>query len=293
MNTLYNMKSQSLGLEGIGNARELGSYVGADGKTVRRGVLLRTAMPSYASESDRVRLRDELHLTKVLDFRMRMEYDQSAAPFSTAHATAGSSPADPRDLDFADTEHVPILDEEQMMRGYEAQMQLLGDNPSPIGMVLVGVDGGFINERMYIEFLETEQGKRGYATFFRRLVEQPAGEALLYHCTQGKDRTGLASMLILSLLGVDEDTILFDYLLTNEFNAGIIQRERQALLQAGIPEEKLDTYMLGMDQVYEVTMRVAMDHLKQSYGSVWGYIHDALGVSEAERDALRDKYLEA
>ncbi len=296
MNSNYSMESQSLGLEGVGNARDLGGYQTSDGKKVRRNVLLRSAMPLLATERDRAYLRDELHLTKVLDFRMNMERQEAGGAFSTAHAASGKSAEDgpkPRVLDFADTENVPILDEEQMMSDYANRMKLLGDDTSPIRMVIIGVDSGYVSENMYIDFLENDFGKRGYATLFQRLIAQPANEALLYHCTQGKDRTGLASMLILSLLGVDEDTIVFDYLLTNEFNANIIQRERHGLLRSGIPEEKLDTYMLGMDQVYEVTMRNALTHLKNTYGSVHGYIRDVLGVSDAECEALRDKYLEA
>lgn len=278
-NESHDAQAHSLGLVGIGNGRELGGYRTADGREVRRGVLLRTAAPEGATEEDRRRLEHDLHLTTVLDFRMDMELQ----------ILDGSA----RGLDFADTYRIGILDEDFYMRmlGDRSMEEIL--KMSPVQMIMEGVSLGMINEHMYVGFLEADTGKRGYAEVFARLLAQPQGEALLFHCTQGKDRTGLAAMLILSTLGVDEETIVSDYLLTNTFNAGLIERERQGLLAAGIPEEQLDRYMIGFDKVYPQSMQNALDHLKATYGSVRGYVHDALGVSEDACEELRDKYLVA
>ena len=68
-----NMFPQSIGLEEIVNARELGGYVGADGRKVKRGVLLRTGALSEISEADRRRLLEQYHLTDIIDFRTSFE----------------------------------------------------------------------------------------------------------------------------------------------------------------------------------------------------------------------------
>lgn len=275
----YSAKTQSLGLEGVGNARELGGYRTVDEREVKHGVLLRTAAPEGATEQDRRRLQYDLHLTKVLDFRMDMEHmalDESA-----------------RGLDFADTRRIGILDENYYTQLSESIPVEDVQSMSPLQMIMQGVDMGLIGERMYVDFLEADCGKRGFAEVFAQLLAQPADEALLFHCTQGKDRTGLAAMLILCVLGVDEQTIIFDYLLTNTFNARLIERESQALVAAGVPAQKLDTYMLGFDKVYPQTMQNAMAHLAQTYGSVWGFVREVLGVSDADRRDLRNKYLAA
>lgn len=273
----YSAKTQSLGLTGIGNARELGGYRTSSGRTVRRGVLLRTAAPEGATEGDRRKLEHEHHLSCVLDFRMDMELQALDA---SAHG-----------LDFATVYHISILDQDYYANLNEDLPLEEVMSMSPLQMIVMGIDRGVINEHMYEGFLEAESGKRGYAEMFRLLLAQPSTEALLFHCTQGKDRTGLASMLILSVLGVDEPTIVFDYLLTNAFNAALIERERMALLAQGIPEDQLDRYLLGFDRVYPQTMQNALEHLRKAYGSVWGYVHDELGVSEASREVLRSKYL--
>ncbi len=273
----YSAQSQSIGLVGVGNARELGGYRTPDGRMVRRGAILRTAAPEGATDEDRRRLEHDYRLTCVLDFRMNMEFQ---VPI---HPVGG--------FDFATTHRVPILDEDYYL-------SLFGDVPmeeiqkmSPIQMIVEAINLGLIDENMYIGFLEGDCGKRGFAEVFSYLLAQPQEEALLFHCAQGKDRTGLAAMLILSALGVDEQTIVFDYLLTNTFNATIIERERKMLLSSGIPEDRLEAYMLGFDQVFPQTMQNALEHLKSAYGSVWGYVRGELGVSDADCEDLCAKYL--
>lgn len=275
MDLPYSAESQSIGLEGVGNARELGGYRSADGRAVRRGLLLRSAAPVGATEADRRRLRDVYNLTLVLDLRLGYERATSV----------------PTDLSFATVRPVGILDEERIMRELRGASEQIGADASPATIITMAVDQGIVSDAMYVDFLEGECGKRGYATVLRSLLAQPEGEALLFHCTQGKDRTGLAAMLILSALGVGEETILFDFLLTNTFNAELIARERRMLVDYGIPADQMDRYMHGFDQVFASTMRTALGHLEREYGSVWGYIRGELGVSEAERAELRRRYL--
>ena len=275
----YSAETQSIGLESVGNARELGGYKTTDGHVVRHGVLLRTAAPDAASESDRRRLEHDLRLTRVLDLRMNMERQFLVD--------------DVRGLDFAQTYRVPIMDEDYYLRLYAEISEEQLKQMSPLQMIVMGIDMGLVNDQMYVGFLEAETGKRGFAEVFSHLLAQPEGEALLFHCTQGKDRTGLVAMLALTALGVDEETIVFDYLLTNTFNAKLIEREQQGLLALGIPAEEIDKYMIGLDRVFPQTMQNALEHLRREYGSVWGYITKELGVGEAERRELRAKYLES
>ena len=273
----YSAQSQSIGLSGIGNARELGGYRAADGRVVKPHVLLRTAAPESATAEDRAKLERDYRLSRVLDFRMDMEH-QLLDPSM-------------RGLDFAQTYRVPILDEDNYMGMYDGIPEEEMATTTLADLVVSGIESGAINDCMYLDFLEADCGKRGYAEVFAHLLAQPESEALLFHCSQGKDRTGLAAMLILSVLGVDEDTIVFDYMLTNAFNAELIARERAGLAAMGIPDERLDIYMLGFDQVYSQTMQNALGHLRREYGSIWGYVHDELGLSAADREALRAKYL--
>lgn len=146
--------------------------------------------------------------------------------------------------------------------------------------------------QMYVEFLSLDKGREGYSRFFRKLLELPDGEAILFHCSEGKDRTGCAAMLILFALGADEETVMGDFLLTNEFNAALIEEDRQMLRDEGIPEEEWDVYLPQLDQVSPANMTNAIAWMTENYGSPMGYIRQALGVTEEEINQLRDKFLE-
>ena len=147
---------------------------------------------------------------------------------------------------------------------------------------------GIFGDNMYITFLENAVGQKGYKEFLEILVK--ANGAVLWHCTSGKDRTGLAAMFILSVLGVDEDTIIKDYLLTNEYNAEKIAKTRTFFLEKTHDETIAEKAVILMDGVSEIPMKNVLAHIKKKYGSVMGYIR-FLGISDEEIEILREKYL--
>jgi len=273
------MESQSIGLEGIGNARELGGYVAADGRSVRHGLLLRTAALGKATQADIDRLLDTYHLATVLDFRMEREVE--------------SSPE--LELEGVRELNVHIIDEDAVklaclsLPAEDLEALQSGDK---VAKLKIAMKLGIVGDQMYVNFLSHDEGKRGYTEMFDELLALPEGRSLLFHCTQGKDRTGLGAMLILTALGVNEDTIMTDYLLTNDFNADLIATERQGLLDGGMSEEEVDRFMIAMDQVYPETMTNALVWMRENYGSAKGYIESELGVTEEEFTQLQDKFLE-
>ena len=271
-------EKQSIKLEGVGNARQLGGYAGAGGKAVKDGVLLRTAALGKASEEDINRLKDTYHLAEVIDLRMSRETE-----------------ADPElEIDGVKNLNLRIIDEKALAEATESltpedQEKMLSDNPVEKYGTIKKL--GIVGDQMYVNFLSSDAGKKGYAQMFKELLELPEGKSLLFHCTQGKDRTGCAAMLILSALGVDEETIMSDYMLTNEFNAELIAQERQEMLDAGVKESELDGVMIAKDQVFSQTMTNALDWLKKEYGSPMGYITKELGVTEEQITQLQNKFL--
>ena len=267
-------KTQTLGMETLGNARELGGYKTTDGHTVKRGVLLRTAKPCGASETDKQKLVDTYHLAVITDFRM--SYEREAEP----------NPA----LSGVEDVWCPIIDENLIWANVSGEKAAAATNT--FERLKIAIDSGIVSDQMYVQFLQGEQGKKGYAEFFKQLLSLPEGKSLLFHCTQGKDRTGTGAMLILSALGVDEETIMQDYLLTNVFNAPLIEKERQMLSQYNLTEEEMNTYLSVMDQVNPAYMQNALDWLKKEYGSVTGYITTELGVTQDDIETLKAKFLE-
>ena len=113
-----------------------------------------------------------------------------------------------------------------------------------------------------------------------------------FHCTRGKDRTGLAAMLILSALGVSEEIIIVDYMLTNCYNQNRIAAQRRMLEGTGkVLSDQIDRYLMVMDQVNETIMTNVLEHLKQKYGGTVSYIIYKLSISEQEIGQLQNTFL--
>lgn len=264
---------QSVSLTSVHNARELGGYVNRDGKRIKEGVLLRTASLNGISDDDVRLLTDTYRLQHIIDFRMSMEIKGLEDPII--------SNARYHWLDVIDTS------------------SLLPDSPPDIEIrkltieqvVEFAVKCGMINEDMYIGFLTHEKGIKAFSDFFGILLEADPDRAVLWHCTSGKDRTGLAAMLLLSALDFDEDDIVDDYLLTNEFNAQRIEGTSRYLKAQGYDDEFIAKATLVFDKVDGRFMRRAISYLNDTYGSVINYIRDELSVSDEEIDSIKEKYL--
>ena len=276
-------EEHSIPLTSAGNARELGGYTMEDGRTVKRSVLLRTAKLSDATEEDLRKLIDVYHLSVVIDFRGDSETEHFPDP----------------EISGVKNLNIQIIDEAKALpQEMVAEMEALGvrnGRVTKMDRLRLAIKYGVLEkqtDQMYVEFLSHDQGKAGYAQFFRELLELPVGEAILFHCSEGKDRTGCAAMLILFALGADEETVMNDYLLTNVFNTALIEEDKRMLREEGIPEEDWDTYLPQMDQVSPVYMQNVLAWMTENYGSPLGYITQELDVTEEELNELRNKYLE-
>lgn len=265
---------QSIPLSSVKNSRELGGYVAADGRKVKSGVLLRTGRLSEISDEDITILKDTYKLEHIIDFRMSMEVQTLPD----------------RDIDGAEYHHLDVIEITSFFS--DVEMPDIDINKiDPFQMAEITINSGMQNDRMYIGFLSCDMGKKAFSDFFRILISAQPDRAVLWHCTSGKDRTGIAAMLLLSALGVDEKTIIDDYLLTNVFNAERIEGTKQVMRTKGYEDDFIDQAVLVFDAVDESYMRNAIAYLKKEYGSVMGYIRDGLGISQEEIDSLKEKYL--
>lgn len=147
---------------------------------------------------------------------------------------------------------------------------------------------------VYSRMVTIPSAKQAFRQLFDRLLANPDG-ATIFHCTAGKDRTGMAAFLILSALGVPRETILKDYLLTNEVTADF--RERWlAQMKAQMPQtaatETLINNRRELASVNADYLNTAITAIDNQYGDVQHYLSDYLGLSDDELHQLRDRYLE-
>ena len=271
--TLTAQSYHSLGLTGVGNARQLGGYVTADGRTVKDGVLLRTAALSGATQEDLDKLA-ALNLTEIVDFRTTAEREASPDPV----------------LEGVTNTQINVMGDSGDTAA-SAVTGIYGDDP--VQAMLDIIDSGLVGEDMYVNLLLNENGLAAYRAFFALLLEQEEGEAILWHCTGGKDRAGTAAVLLLSALGVDREIALQDFVLTKDFNAASIAYMAQAAQAKGADEATVQAVrnLVGVD--YNA-MADLLDAIDAQYGSMDAFLtaEDGLALTQAQLTQLRDLYLD-
>lgn len=269
------MLKQAIDLPGIGNARELGGYAAGD-KHIRPGLLLRTAALNNAMPEAVDKLTDEYRLQTVIDFRMTVE--------------RGSVP-DP-EIPGAENIHLPVIEIEDYPPADPKMLEEYEKSGDRMKMFEMSYEAGMLGPGQYLSFLLGERGKRAYREFFRILLESdPDKGAILWHCTDGKDRTGCAAMLLLTALGASRETIVDDFMLTNEYNAEQIAVVWQKTKSYPMSSEKREALLFVKGAVVERYMTNAIATLNEKYGSVEGYLCEELNVDEAAIMQLREKYL--
>ncbi|MBN1425316.1 tyrosine-protein phosphatase, partial [Candidatus Fermentibacteria bacterium] len=254
-------------MDGIHNFRDFGGYGTQDGRRVRGGMLYRSGSLSGATGNDLERLR-ALGIKTVCDLRTQRE--RAHHPNPLAH-----------DAHFRYT-HIPMKARQHDESGRFRQ--------------LLSLLFGKARTLRYEQVLE--EIYREYVSEFREELGMILGIAsdednlpILIHCTAGKDRTGLACAIIHHTLGVPYDTILSDYLLSNEslhgFREEMLKRLGMFSL-VGISRERFQPLF----EVRREYLEASFSEMREGFGSVNGYIRDGLGFSDEARGRLADLLLE-
>ena len=269
-------EAQALLVTGIENARQLGGYETADGRHVKRDVLLRTAKLSDAPSEELAALKDIYHLGVVVDFRTLAEREGAPDP----------------EIDGVDNIVLDVLDEGSRT-GAGAAIAGIYENggAEPAEVMLNIIRSGCVSERMYADMAFNSAVEKGFRDFFRILLKNGGQKAVLWHCSGGKDRTGAAAVLLLLALGVNRETVLKDFELTNEFlREKIAYMESRAAELTDDPEEI--AWVKDLTGVNRKYMEKLLDTLEEKYGSQDRYLTEGLGLDRTELEQLREMYLE-
>ncbi len=267
--------SRAVLFEKVQNARDLGGIIIGDSQ-IKRGKLLRCASLSNATGEDILKLQKEYNPAYVVDFRMNHETEQSP------------DPKIPDTLNYS----IPVLELENVP-GFKADFfshkKEISDNR--LQKLIELTKSGLPDERLYLLFLHSDRGKKAYTTFFNLLIQLPEDKGIVWHCKDGKDRTGIAAMLLLSALGASNDVILEDYLLTNKQNEKTLSELRHKLDGVDIPESQKEIVLFISGGVYERYLLSAINWLKDNYGGALGYLSKECMVDEAAVRKLKEKFL--
>jgi protein-tyrosine phosphatase len=251
---------RTVALEGAVNLRDFGGYATADGRAVRRGQLFRSGTLAHLSEEAQ-RDFEALGVRLICDLRRPEEQAEEPTPFAAQTLRRLDIPIDPGSAIALRRELVA----EQL------------DLKRRIDFMVA------INRELARDHAED------YARMFEALLELDDG-AFLVHCSAGKDRTGFACALILHALGVPEDTVLEDYLLTNDHLdfEGFVLRLAGRFEPNGIPGRDSVMALAGVRPEY---LKAAYEAIESEFENVEYYIERAVGLDAAARDTLRSRYL--
>jgi protein-tyrosine phosphatase len=249
-------------LEGVANFRDLGGYRTEDGKSVKWGLLYRSDALNALTDDD-VRHLVSLNIQRVVDFRTPAEADPhpDRLPQGLIHESLPVPLEVPKpDLSsLNDRKELAPVAEEAWLKAID---QVLVAQAYPL----------FVRD-----------STPSYRAWMQGLLNAPPG-AQIFHCTGGADRTGFAAAVLLRVLGVPEDTIVQDYLLTNQY---LFSARGRAFLDKRTPV-KLPAGL----KMHPRYLKAAFAEITRKYGSFDHYLLEGLGIDAAARARLKAKYVQ-
>ena len=255
--------------EGLHNTRDLGGMPAADGRRIAPARLLRSGDLHHATESDLARLLADYRLEAVVDFRTNLERQKDP---------------DPRDrMEGVVFYDFPVL-------SMEAVGVTHGGNAVQDLKALAGVDVHEMVREVYRKALLAPEGQEAYRSFLSVLLESDGG-AVLWHCTEGKDRAGLGAVIVERALGVREADVRADYLATNLFARNRAEKMLDELAEKFPPLRALDGDIDAVFYAYPDYCDAGMEAVRKEYGSFDAYLAEALDFGPEKQAALREKYL--
>lgn len=226
-----NVDDRSLQLASVQNARDLGGYRTTDGHLVRTGVVFRSADLSALSDADSASLTAR-NLRFVED--LRTDFERLPNP-----------------------DRVPV--------GATLQVRdVIGHAPPQVMATTLSAGSD-----LYRAFITAPGASDAFAGVLRDIAGTDG--SVLFHCSAGKDRTGWTAAVLLTILGVDRDTVNYDFLLSNHY--------RDAA--DGDP----------LNGVTLSALDAAFDQVNRSYGSFDDYVREGLKLTDADITALKAKLL--
>ncbi|MBR0309437.1 MAG: tyrosine-protein phosphatase [Paludibacteraceae bacterium] len=261
--------------DNIVNARDLGGMTGAGGRQVRAHRLLRTAHLHDATHSDIRRLQQEYHLATIFDFRSLGEAEalpDLAVPGATHHLLPTI------DLSAERLTEQPIPQESFL--NLEAHIVNYSFYPEVQQMAA----------NMYLSLIRSEYSQLQYATFLRLIVEAPEDGGVLWHCFQGKDRTGWGAAFLLSALGVEREAIIADFDLSNEAYRELVAKLNAQIDEQGGGEAEKEVVLAFMGVSTPNFIRT-LDLIDNEFGGMNAYLREQLLLTTDDMHKLRKRFL--
>ena len=241
-------------LQGAVNFRDIGGYSTKYGKKVKMNVLYRSAALNTLTDADLDKLSGS-HIKYNFDFRGPFEVKtaQDKMPVGTIRISLPAGSENIGDSNYMKNMSSMIKSDSFLLSFYT--------NLTPF--------------------------KDRYTPLFDSLLSNKTASPILFHCTAGKDRTGIAAALILYALGVDENTIYEDYEATNYYRRNENAKAIAQMTKYYGLDEKTATNLMGAKKEY---IAATFATIKEQYGTMELYLEKVLGLTKAKIATLKKYY---
>ncbi|MBQ9987575.1 MAG: tyrosine-protein phosphatase [Erysipelotrichales bacterium] len=260
-----------IALSGVLNARELGGLPVCNGRVIKHNAFIRTGKLVNMTEEDQRVLLEKYHLAKIIDLRNNNETGEYPDPCleNVVWKQVSIFPDEQEGISREDHGMDPL--ERVIQRGKKFAL---------------GKGARWLLETLYAKMASDVYCIGKIKEFFDLILEHEVG-AILWHCTSGKDRTGVTGCLLLYVLGADMTVIQEDYLYTNIQNTahrtGLLQRMRDK----GANEQWIHEI-----EVLESVEWEYMQSFLEALGDIDLFLCEKIGITEAKKRRLIEKYTE-
>jgi protein-tyrosine phosphatase len=246
--------------DGPVNFRDMGGYETADNRRVKWGVVYRADSLSTLSDKD-LDLFVRLGIRGVYDFRAPAEVAKSPDRLPVGNTVA--------------YHHLPVVSSDF-------------DTVAAVER-LKKKDTSWLTETFMVDGYRRNIDR--YARTWGAVIDDLAHadrRPLVFHCTAGKDRTGICAALILLVLGVSEEVVAFDHALSNQYFASTVERINGYIRSLGVDPGKIAPYLTAPRDAIEFVF----GYIRERWGTAANYLKTEAGVSQATLDALGRDLLE-
>jgi len=245
-------RERELEIDGLANARDLGGLRTRDGRTIKAGVIVRSDNPVALTEQGHIDLMVMVGPRVIIDLRSAIELEGDGYTLKDESVMILNYPMQP--LSGVNQEQIDAGACDNLVDDYMGQIE--------------------INAHSIIQAL--------------RAISSSDQHPIVYHCSVGKDRTGVVTAMLLDILGVEHESIVADYHLTTANVTPIVERIRNS------PVFKENGLANAPDWIFSSdpeTMLAFLERMTAKYGSAegWALQH---GLTQAEIDAIREHLLE-
>ncbi|PKF74346.1 tyrosine-protein phosphatase [Chryseobacterium sp. PMSZPI] len=257
-----NETERSINIKKVYNFRAVGNIKNKDGRILKQGAFYRSGH-FYKLQSKSFDQIENLGIKEIIDLRNSKEIAQKP-------------------------DHLP---KNIIYKNYSAFEDEGDQLDQAKKLVLKGkVNGADADKRMvdfYREYVTENPG------VIKKIITETleSKEPVLYHCTAGKDRTGIITALILTILKFDKETIYNEYLLSNNYRKDLVENRLRLANNLHFVYPKMDIQVLEkLSWVEKKYLDAAFGEINKKYGSTDTYIEKALGISESKRKEYIEKF---